>query len=249
MPQRTRSTLRFTRGLAIVPAFNESASIAAVIKDLRAHVPELHAVVIDDGSTDGTARHVPPGTTVISLPFNLGIGGAVQTGYRFAARGGYEVAVQVDGDGQHPAAEVRRLLERLAEGDADLVIGSRFLAPGGYRQGLARRAGSLVLRTLLRLLTGLRFTDCTSGFRAANRRVIEAFAEHYPEDYPEPEVVVLLHRAGLRVVEVPVTMSPRAGGITSIPLLRGVYYVVKVSVAIVLATMRQPWPRGETVPG
>ncbi len=243
MAHDLRPTLRFLRGLVIVPAYNEAASIAGVVEDLRRDVPEFDLVVVDDGSTDGTASRVPAGVPVLKLPFNLGIGGAMQTGYRYAAAGNYDVAVQVDGDGQHPASEIRPLLERLAEGDADLVVGSRFLEPRGYRQSAARAAGAMILRGLLRLLTGLKITDCTSGFRAANRAVIRVFARDYPDDYPEPEVLILLRRAGYRVAETPVRMSPRAGGETSITLLRGVYYVVKVGAALLLATIRQPWPR------
>lgn len=239
--------LRFVRGLVIVPAFNEVATIAQVVGDMRQVAPHLDIVVIDDGSTDGTAQRVPAPARVLSLPFNLGIGAAMQTGYRYAAEHGYQVAIQVDGDGQHPAAEVPALLERLAAGGADLVIGSRFLGTGGYRQTRSRAAGSRVLRMLLRALTGRVFTDCTSGFRAANRRVIEAFAQHYPDDYPEPEVVLLLERAGFRVAEVPVTMRHRAAGRSSITPLRGVYYVIKVAVALLLATARKPW-RASTGP-
>ena len=237
--------LKFIRGVVIVPAFNEAESIASVVNDIARVLPEFDIVVIDDGSTDSTASRVPDAATVISLPFNLGIGAAMQTGYRFAAEHGYDVAVQVDGDGQHLASEIVALLEPLQDGDADLVIGSRFLEPGGYRQSVARAAGSRVLRWLLRALTGRTFTDCTSGFRAANRAVIRAFSHWYPDDYPEPEVVLLAHRAGFRVVETPVRMQPRVCGRTSIPLVRGLYYVVKVAVALLLDTSRQPWPRAK----
>lgn len=237
--------LKFVRGVVIVPAFNEAGSIARVVEDVARAVPEFDIVVIDDGSTDATARIVPESATVISLPFNLGIGAAMQTGYRFAAEHGYDVAVQVDGDGQHPASEIGGLVETLAEGTADMVIGSRFLEAGGYRQSRARAAGSRVLRWLLRLLTGRTYTDCTSGFRVANRKVIRAFSHWYPDDYPEPEVVLLLHRSGFRVIEAPVRMQQRVAGRSSIPLARGVYYVLKVAVALLLDTMRQPWPEGK----
>ncbi len=237
------STFKFARRLVIVPAFNEAASIAEVVADLRRAAPDFDVLVIDDGSTDATAACVPQAAGVISLPFNLGIGAAMQTGYRYAAENGYDVAVQVDGDGQHPATEIRKLLRRLEAGDADLVIGSRFLEPGEYQQSPARAAGSRILQYLLRLLAGERITDCTSGFRAANRNVIQAFAHWYPDDYPEPEVVLLLHRAGYRVAETPVRMRQRSNGETSITLVRGLYYVVKVAVALLLDTMREPWPR------
>src|SRR5512145_3268163 len=180
MPAETQPNLRFLRGLVIVPAFNEAATIAHVVAEVRRAAPRLDIIVIDDGSTDGTASRVPAPARVLRLPFNLGIGGAMQTGYRFAAEEGYQVAIQVDGDGQHPAGQIPALLARLEAGDADLVIGSRFLgsgasegsdapegpAGGGYRQSRSRSAGSGILRMLLRLLTGRTFTDCTSGFRA-----------------------------------------------------------------------------------
>ncbi len=250
MPAKRDANLRFLRGLVIVPAFNEAATIAQVVEEVRQAAPRLDIVVIDDGSTDGTAARVPAPARVLRLPFNLGIGGAMQTGYRFAAEQGHQVAIQVDGDGQHPAGEIPALLARLDAGDADLVIGSRFLRSGagagdgdGYRQTRSRAAGSGILRHLLRLLTGRTFTDCTSGFRAANRRVIEAFAHHYPDDYPEPEVVLLLQRAGFQIAEVPVAMRHRSAGRSSISLLRGIYYVIKVAVALLLATARKPWPQ------
>ena len=234
--------LKFVRGVVIVPAFNEAGSIARVVEDVVRALPEFDVVVIDDGSTDLTAIRVPYPAIVITLPFNLGIGAAMQTGYRFAAEHNYDVAIQVDGDGQHPASEIGALLEAMQEDDADLVIGSRFLEPGEYRQSAARAAGSRVLRWLLRALTGRTYTDCTSGFRAANRAVIQAFSRWYPDDYPEPEVVLLAHRAGFRVTETPVRMERRVSGRTSIPLVCGVYYVVKVAVALLLDTTRQPWP-------
>lgn len=236
------------RHLVIVPAWNESASIAGVVAELRLHLPDFDVIVIDDGSTDTTLRAIPDDVTVVSLPFNLGIGGAMQTGYRYAALHGYDIAVQVDGDGQHPPEEVPKLLAPLLAGQADLVIGSRFLEPGEYRPSSARLIGIRVLNMVIRLLGGKKVTDCTSGFRAANRRVIAAFAHWYPEDYPEPEVILLLERSGYRVAEVPVRMKPRQGGRSSIPLLRGLFYVIKVAVALALDTMRQPWPAGKVRP-
>jgi len=227
----------------IVPAYNEAGAIAGVVEAIGVAVPDFDIVVIDDGSTDGTAEHVPAPARVIRLPFNLGIGGAMQAGYRYAAERGYDVAVQVDGDGQHPATEIHQLLNMLEDDQADLVIGSRFMGHGAYRQSAGRAIGSRLLRTILQLLTGLRVTDCTSGFRAANRPVIRAFANWYPDDYPEPEVVLLLHRAGFRVAETPVRMNHRTTGRTSIPFVRGLYYVAKVTMALALDTMRRPWPR------
>jgi glycosyltransferase involved in cell wall biosynthesis len=235
------------RCLVIVPVFNESGSIRKVILRLRRSLPDFDVLVIDDGSTDDTVRQVPAGIPVVSLPFNLGIGGAMQTGYRYAALHGYDVAVQVDGDGQHRPSEVRRLVAYLQADNADLVVGSRFLEEIKYKQSFVRKSGSFVLRTIIRLLVGMDITDCTSGFRAANRKVILAFAHWYPEDYPEPEVILLLRRAGFRIGELGVRMRHRRTGRSSINALRGVFYVMKVTVCLLLDLVRDPWPRGKVM--
>jgi glycosyltransferase involved in cell wall biosynthesis len=174
------STAGAPRCVVIVPVFNERGSVGKVVSRLRQALPDFDVLVIDDGSTDDTLRQIPAGVTVVSLPFNLGIGGAMQTGYRYAALHGYDVAVQVDGDGQHRPSEVRRLVDCVLSGGVDLAVGSRFLEPTKYRQSLVRRVGAGMLGLLIKLLTGLSITDCTSGFRAANRRVIRAFAHWYP---------------------------------------------------------------------
>jgi len=234
--------------LVIVPAFNESDSIERVVKGLTEHLPEVDIIVIDDGSTDSTSRRVPPPAKVVTLPFNLGIGGAMQTGFRYAAMHGYDVAIQVDGDGQHPPEEVKRLIDHLIESKSDMVVGSRFIEPSGYPQTLARMTGIRFLLAWIRILSGRSFTDCTSGFRAVNRRVINAFAHWYPDDYPEPEVILLLQRGKYVINEIPVRMEERTTGITSIPLTRGLFYVIKVSIALLLDTMRNPWPKGKVDP-
>ena len=231
-----------TRCLVIVPVFNERGSVSKVVRRLRQALPEFDVLVIDDGSTDDTLRRIPPGVTIVSLPFNLGIGGAMQTGYKYAALHGYDVAVQVDGDGQHRPSEVRRLVECVMAGEADLAVGSRFLEPTKYRQTFVRRIGAYLLGLLIQLITGLRVTDCTSGFRAASRRVIRAFAHWYPEDYPEPEVILLLHRAGYSIGELSVRMRHRRSGQSSIGLLGGLFYVLKVTTCLLLDTVRAPWP-------
>ena len=213
-----------------------------VVRRIRQALPDFDVLVIDDGSTDDTLRQIPAGVTVVSLPFNLGIGGAMQTGYKFAALHGYDVAVQVDGDGQHRPSEVRRLVEFVLAGEADLAVGSRFLEPTRYRQSFVRRVGAWMLGVLIKLLTGIWITDCTSGFRAANRRVIRAFAHWYPEDYPEPEVILLLHRAGYSIREFSVRMRHRRAGQSSIGLLAGVFYVMKVTACLLLDMIRAPWP-------
>ena len=239
-----RPTPDDVRVLAIVPAYNEAASISKVVHALREHLPNCDVVVVDDGSTDATSRSVPAEAVLIRLPFNLGIGGAMQTGYRYAQLHDYDFAVQVDADGQHPPAQARRVVQELLDSDADMVIGSRFFDPNhrGYQQSASRMAGIRVLRGLLKLLTGQTFTDCTSGLRAGNRKVIRAFASWYPDDYPEPEVVLLLHRAGFKLRELQVHMEQRSTGVSSISMWRGVFYVIKVSASLLLDTIRQPWP-------
>jgi glycosyltransferase involved in cell wall biosynthesis len=229
------------RCLVIVPAYNEGDSIARLVGRLERSLPEVDVLVVDDGSTDQTAKAVTGRSRVVSLPFNLGIGGAMQTGYRYALEHGYDVAIQVDGDGQHRPCEVRKLMHQVLSGQADLMVGSRFMKNRGYRQHPLRVAGAWILRLILRGLTHQDVTDCTSGFRAANRRVIRAFAHWYPEDYPEPEVILLLHRAGYRIQEVPVSMRQRRNGSSSISSLRGVFYVLKVSLCLLLDLARQPW--------
>jgi glycosyltransferase involved in cell wall biosynthesis len=173
---------------------------------------------------------------------NLGIGGAVQAGYLWALEHGHDVAVQLDGDGQHDPAYLAALLAPVTAGEADVVIGSRFLADGGFRSTAIRRAGIRYLSWFLRLRCGARITDATSGFRAAGRSAIELFARYYPSDYPEPEAIALARRAGLRLAEVPVRMSERAHGRSSITAVRTLYYLVKVSLALVILPSRSPRP-------
>jgi hypothetical protein len=235
------------RCLVIVPVFNESGSIRKVIMRLRRALPGYDVLVIDDGSTDDTVWQVPEGVPVVCLPFNLGIGGAMQTGYRYAALHGYDIAIQVDGDGQHRPSEVHRLVRCLEEDRFDLVVGSRFLQETRYKQSFVRKFGSLMLRRIIKALTGMDMTDCTSGFRAANRKVIQAFAHWYPEDYPEPEVILLLRRAGFRIGELAVKMRQRRTGRSSISLLTGLFYVLKVTICLLLDLIRDPWPSGKVM--
>jgi glycosyltransferase involved in cell wall biosynthesis len=225
--------------LTIIPAYNEADSIGGVVSRVRTSVPEADVVVIDDGSTDATAAIAQEaGALVVSLPHNLGIGGAVQTGYIFAAEMGYDVAVQVDGDGQHDAAEIAEIVAPLLAGQADIVIGSRYIEDRGYITPFLRRMGIFVLASIVSLIIRQRVTDTTSGFRAVNRRVIEFCAREYPRDYPEPESVVLFRRAGFRVLEIPVTMNPRYGGKSSITPILSFYYMVKVLLAIFIGLLR-----------
>jgi glycosyltransferase involved in cell wall biosynthesis len=232
------------RILAIVPAFNEERSLPAVVAGLRSAVPDVDVCVVDDGSTDATgavARGL--GVTVLSLPVNLGIGGAVQTGYRWARDHGYQVAVQVDGDGQHDASFLPALVDEVTSGRAGLAIGSRFAGPpmpGAFRSTWTRRVGIRYLSWVLRLRCGARVSDPTSGFRAAGRTAIELFARSYPPDYPEPESIAIAARASIAVAEVPVRMGERLHGQSSIGAGRSFYYLVKVSLALIFLPTRQP---------
>ena len=229
------------RLLAVVPAWNESEVIGTVVDEIRHAVPHADVVVVDDASTDDTASAAESGgATVLRLPFNVGIGGAVQTGFRYAVAEGYDLAVRLDGDGQHDAAEIARILAPVEAGEADLVIGSRFVDAGGsYRPPFARRVGIRVFARLVSLLGRQRVTDTTSGFVALNRRGIELFAAEYPHDYPEVEATLVALRSGLRLAQVQVEMRERTTGASSITFLRSLYYIVKVTLALLVASLRR----------
>jgi glycosyltransferase involved in cell wall biosynthesis len=230
-----------TRIVAVVPAYDEEAAVGSVVGEIRAFDPTIDVVVVDDGSTDSTAAAAAAaGAAVVRLPFNLGIGAAVQTGFRYALERGYDVAVRLDGDGQHDPAELPKLLAPLARDEADVVTGSRFRdAESGYRPPLARRLGITWFARLVSLLSGQRVTDTTSGFQALNRRGIALFASDYPSDYPEVEATVLLLKHRLRLVEVPVRMREREHGSSSITFLRSLYYAIKVTLALFVAMARR----------
>ena len=229
------------RGIAIVPAYREERAIGGVIAEIRDADLDLDVVVVDDGSSDATAEAAAAaGAAVVRLPFNLGIGAAVQTGFRYALERGYDTAVRLDGDGQHDPTELPKLLEPLARDEADVVTGSRFRdTGGGYRPPLARRLGITWFARLVSLLSGQRVTDTTSGFQALNRRGIALFASDYPSDYPEVEATVLLLKHRLRLVEVPVQMREREHGSSSITFLRSLYYAIKVTLALLVAMGRR----------
>ncbi|MBS1887180.1 MAG: glycosyltransferase family 2 protein [Actinobacteria bacterium] len=231
-----------SRHLALVPAHNEAGAIAATIEAIQAQAPQFDVLVIDDGSSDGTGElATAAGAEVLRLPFNLGIGGAMQAGYIYAEENDYEIAVQVDGDGQHDPSFISALLERLDhDAGLNMVTGSRFLAPvsGGYRSSAARRVGIRFFSWLLSLVTRQRITDPTSGFRMTDRRGIELFANDYPNDYPEVEAIVLMHTHRLRSAEVPVVMSPRLTGESAISSSQSVYYMIKVLLAVLVALLR-----------
>jgi len=227
------------RVLIIVPAFNEARSLPGLLRALREASPHSDVCVVDDGSSDDTARIASEaGATVLRHAVNLGIGGAVQAGYLWAREHDYDAAVQIDGDGQHDPAYIEAAIRPIAEGRADLVTGSRFLAEGGFRSTFLRRAGIRYLSGFLRLRCGVRTTDPTSGFRAAGRRAIELFSRWYPSDYPEPEAIAFASRNHLRLIEVPVRMKERLHGGSTITFWRSFYYLVKVSFALVLLPTR-----------
>ncbi|MCA1294102.1 glycosyltransferase family 2 protein [Paenibacillus sp. alder61] len=230
--------------LIIIPAYNEEGSIAGVIQDIHRHAPKADVIVVNDGSTDRTAElAAAAGAKVLTLPYNVGIGGGMQTGYLYAQRMGYDIAVQMDADGQHPAEELPKLIAKARE--ADLVIGSRYVETTSYRSSRMRRAGMVFFSGLVSLVTGQRFTDTTSGFRAAGRKVIELYAAYYPIDYPEVESIVYLKRKGCRITEVATEMHHRKAGKSSITPWKSVYYMVKVTLAVLMSAIR--YDRGPAV--
>jgi glycosyltransferase involved in cell wall biosynthesis len=230
------------RNLAIVPAYNEADAIAATIASLQRLAPDFDVLVIDDGSADATAERArEAGAEVIRLPFNLGIGGAMQSGYIYARENGYEIAVQVDGDGQHDPRHIHDLLNLLQEDPGlNMVTGSRFLDPeaDGYRSSATRRIGIRLFARVVSLITRQRVTDPTSGFRMTDRSGIELFACDYPHDYPEVEAILLMHAHRLRSREAPVVMAPRLTGESTISSTQSVYYMVKVLLALFVALFR-----------
>jgi glycosyltransferase involved in cell wall biosynthesis len=228
------------RIIAVVPAYGEAGVVGRVVDEIRACDIRMDVVVVDDGSTDRTAAVAAAhGAAVVRLPFNLGIGAAVQTGFQYALERGYELAVRLDGDGQHDAAELPKLLGPVERGEADIVTGSRFVGTRGYRPPLARRAGIVFFARLVSLLTRQRVTDTTSGFQALNRRGIELFARDYPSDYPEVEATLLVLKHRLRLVEIPVRMREREHGTSSITFIRSIYYLLKVTLALFVAMFRR----------
>ncbi len=239
------------RTLVFIPAWNEADSVAAVIADVRERLPSADVLVVDDGSSDETgAVAAEAGATVAPLPFNQGLGAALQTGYLYALREGYDFCAHLDADGQHPPAEVARLLAEVRADRADLVIGSRYREPDAdgegadgvagddYKPTLSRRIGTSVFRFFLTLATRQRFTDTTSGMRAANRRVMELFSENYSPDFAEIESLQLAVRQGLRVEEVPVRMLERAGGSSFLTPLRSTFFIFKGLIVLLVGQFR-----------
>jgi glycosyltransferase involved in cell wall biosynthesis len=228
------------RRLAIVPAYNEEANVPSVIEAINRSAPEFDVLVVDDGSTDATAtRAREAGADVLVHPFNLGIGGAMQSGFRYACDQGYYEAVQVDADGQHDPTEIATLTRAMHEHEVDMAWGSRFLEQTGYKASFARRFGIRLFSVVLSAICGQRVTDPTSGFRLCNRRAIELFARDYPHDYPEVESILMIHAHRLRAHEVPVKMHARRDGRSSITSGESIYYMVKVLLAIFVGLFRR----------
>lgn len=226
--------------LIIIPAYNESESIYNTVKEIEQEATDFDYVIINDCSTDNTRQIcIDNHFHYIDLPINQGIGGAVQTGYLYAYENGYDIAVQVDGDGQHDAAFLEKMAQVLTQENADMVIGSRFIEKKGFQSSVTRRIGIRYFTCLIKLMTGKKIADPTSGLRMIGRDVIEIFAKLYPMDYPEPESVVDILCKGKRVVEVPVLMRERQGGTSSIRMGKSVYYMIKVSLAIILCRISQ----------
>lgn len=221
--------------LIIIPAYKEAENIERVVDNIIENFPQYDYIIINDGSKDKTREICQKrGYRFLDLPINLGIGGAVQTGYKYAERNGYHIAIQIDGDGQHDVAQLAKVIEPLEQGEADIAIGSRFLKKEGFQSSSIRRFGIRFLSGLIRVCTGKKIYDVTSGYRAVNRRFIEIYAESYPSDYPEPEAIVaaVMHRG--RIKEVPVVMQERQGGTSSIHAWKSVYYMIKVSLAVIV---------------
>lgn len=229
------------RTLVIIPVYNESASIAQIIREINAEYPGYDILVVNDASSDdsGEIAENTGMAMVVNLPYNLGIGGAVQTGFKYARENEYDIALQFDGDGQHQVNEISKLVSALEKGKADVAIGSRFnKKTNGFTTHSLRRIGIRIFQFVSYLMIRQRITDHTSGFRAYNRRAFSFLADNYPTDYPEPEVVILLGRNRFVMIEVFTQMLRRQGGVSSIPIAKGPYYMIKVLLAMFMAAIR-----------
>lgn len=233
----------YANSLVIMPAFNEAKSVAEVIRRVRAACPDIAIAVTNDGSTDDTAAAAKKtGVVVLDVPFNLGIGGAVQTGLKYAAQESYQRAIEVDADGQHNPAFINRLIDAMDATNADMVIGSRFIQKTRYKATFMRTLGIAIFSDLIRLVCGKRIYDTTSGFRVYNTRAIEFLARHYPTDFPEPESIVMLLKNGFVIKEVPVEMEKRQAGVSSVFKWRAAYFMASISIAIIISSLKRRWP-------
>ena len=221
--------------LIIVPAYNEAEAISKLIDNLEKNYAQYDYVIINDGSKDQTKKLCrEKGYHVLNLPINLGIGGAVQTGYIYASENNYDIAVQIDGDGQHNPKYIEAMIKKMEEENADIVIGSRFITREGFQSSALRRTGINLLSTLIKICTGKRINDVTSGYRIVNRRFIDIYADDYSRDYPEPEAIVTAVMWGGKIIETPVVMNERESGISSINVRISFYYMIKVTLAIIV---------------
>lgn len=226
--------------LIIIPAYNEEGNLVHTINDLKSYAPEFDYVIINDSSTDNTEKIcVENNYNFITLPVNLGIGGAVQTGYLYACRHNYDIAVQFDGDGQHNAKYLNEMVNYLIENKFDMLIGSRFIKNKGFQSSFMRRVGIKYFTILIKILTGVKITDPTSGMRMGNAKVIAEFAKDYPKDYPEPESCVFLLSKKYKVAEIAVEMNMRKSGVSSISSIKSIYYMFKVTIAVVIAKIKK----------
>lgn len=227
------------RKLIIIPAFNEAENIEKTVQNIIDTVTDFDYVVINDCSTDNTRQICEKNKfNIINLPINLGIGGAVQTGYKYAYEYNYDIAVQVDGDGQHDPEFLNTMADYLIEHQVDMVIGSRFIEKKGFQSSITRRMGIQFFSKLIKVLTGKKITDPTSGLRMIGRNVMEIFSEDYPRDYPEPESIVAVLRKNMKIEEIPVVMLERQGGVSSISPKKSIYYMIKVTLAILIERIR-----------
>lgn len=226
--------------LVIIPAYNEQNSILKTVNDIRENASDFDYIVVNDCSTDNTLDEcIKNNIKVLNLPINLGIGGAVQEGYLYGFRNGYDIAVQFDGDGQHSAIYLNKMFEKMIEENADMVIGSRFITNEGFQSSRIRRVGIRHFNVLIKILTRQNISDPTSGMRMVNRDIMKIFSEDYPKDFPEPESIVHIISNGKKVLEVPVLMNERKEGVSSISPKKSIYYMIKVTIAIFIARFRK----------
>lgn len=231
--------------LVIIPCYNESENIVRVIGNLKKNAPDVDYIIVNDCSTDNTEQILKEnGFNYVNNPINLGIGGGVQVGYMYARDHGYDIAVQMDGDGQHDPKYLHRVVQAVANDECDMSIGSRFIEKEGFQTSFMRRLGINIISMMILLLTGTRIKDTTSGFRACNRKLIEFFSRSYADDYPEPEAILACLVNGYRVKEVPVVMEERQGGVSSINTIRSMHYMIKVCLALVVVRILVKKKRG-----
>lgn len=221
--------------LIIIPAYNEEKSIEKVVENLRKNYPQYDYLIVNDGSKDRTEQICRERNyNFVTLPINLGIGGGVQTGYMYAVKNNYDIAIQMDGDGQHNPDYIEKLIEPIVKGEADMTIGSRFIEKEGFQTSFMRRLGINIIRGVIKMCCGITVKDNTSGFRASSKELTRYFSENYAQDYPEPEAIVTSVLNGYKVKEVPVVMNEREEGVSSINATKSVYYMVKVSLALII---------------